>query len=326
MPLPLPNDNLRAVNAYAVSGNSGLTVIDPGWSTPESEDALIRALGSIGFHLDDVAQFLVTHAHRDHYTQAVAIRRRLGTRVRIGIGERASLERVSSHRGVNDSPSYVSLMQRAGATAILNASLDRGDGMEPSAYEWDLPSDWLPGGMQLDLGSRTVAVVPTPGHTAGHIVFHDQVGRVLFSGDHILPHITPSIGLEPVLSRFPLRDYIDSLRLVLTIPDARLLPAHGWVTPSVHERVAELLHHHEVRLAVMGKIAESGATANDVATRVTWTRHELALSDLGLTHQRLAVSETLAHLDVLVLRGLLDVRCDQTGADRYHAPEGRRDG
>jgi glyoxylase-like metal-dependent hydrolase (beta-lactamase superfamily II) len=314
------------VNAYAVRGPDGLTVIDPGWSTAESECALVTALRSIGFQLEDVSQFLVTHAHRDHYTQAVAIRRRLGTRVRIGLGEQASLDLVSGRRGVNESPSYVSLMRRAGAAAILKASLDQGDGMEPSAYDWDLPSDWLSGGTLLDLGSRSVAVLPTPGHTAGHVVFHDNVGRVLFSGDHILPHITPSIGLEPVLSRFPLRDYIDSLRLVLAIPDAQLLPAHGWVASSVHERVTELLHHHEVRLATMGKIAENGATAHHVATQVTWTRHELSLSDLGLTHQRLAVSETLAHLDVLVLRGLLEVHRDQAGADRYHAPEGRRDG
>ena len=51
---------------------------------------------------------------------------------------------------------------------------------------------------EIELKSRTLRVVPTPGHTQGHVVFTDSASGLLFAGDHVLPHITPSIGFEPV--------------------------------------------------------------------------------------------------------------------------------
>ncbi len=34
---------------------------------------LVRSMSSVGLELGDIRPFLVTHAHRDHYTQAVAL-------------------------------------------------------------------------------------------------------------------------------------------------------------------------------------------------------------------------------------------------------------
>ena len=39
----------------------------------------------------------------------------------------------------------------------------------------------------LDLGERTVDVIPTPGHNATHVAFYDSRTGVLFSGDFLLP-------------------------------------------------------------------------------------------------------------------------------------------
>src|SRR5581483_10198620 len=93
--------------------------------------------------------------------------------------------------------------------------------------DWEAPDEWLAPRQQIELTSRTLRVLPTPGHTQGHVVFTDEASGLLFAGDHVLPHITPSIGFEPVVARQPLRDYLDSLRLVRELPDLRLLPAHG---------------------------------------------------------------------------------------------------
>ena len=57
-------------------------------------------------------------------------------------------------------------------------------------------------------------MVATPGHTRGHVVFHDTGGGLLFAGDHVLPAITPSIGFEPVLSDDPLGAFLGSLTLM----------------------------------------------------------------------------------------------------------------
>lgn len=60
---------------------------------------------------------------------------------------------------------------------------------------WDLDSvrryyhftDWPNGLAQIDLGERTVDVIPTPGHNATHVVFYDRNTGLLFSGDFLLP-------------------------------------------------------------------------------------------------------------------------------------------
>jgi hypothetical protein len=101
--------------------------------------------------------------------------------------------------------------------------------------------------------------------------------------------------------------------------DTWLLPAHGRVTRSVHERVDELLEHHAERLAVsLAEVLEGARTAYDVAIRLRWTRRQRALTDLSPFNQMLAVLETKAHLDVLVDRGRL-ARADDDGTLSYEA-------
>src|SRR5205823_4485000 len=69
IPLPLPNDALRAVNVYAVTDGEKLVLVDSGWALTLARQQLSDALGGIGAELADVSEFLVTHVHRDHYSQ-----------------------------------------------------------------------------------------------------------------------------------------------------------------------------------------------------------------------------------------------------------------
>jgi len=55
-----------------------------------------------------------------------------------------------------------------------------------------------------------------------------------------------------------------------------------------------------------------------VARRLTWTWREIAFADLDDFNQMLAVSETVAHLNVLVARGQA-VAAREDGTDRYTA-------
>ncbi len=133
----------------------------------------------------------------------------------------------------------------------------------------------------------------------------------------MLPHITPSIGFEPAVVRWPLRDYLDSLALMQRETDARLLPAHGPVTGSVHSRVDELLGHHARRLDDSYAVVRNGAvTAYRAASRLLWTRRGRAFASLDWFNQSLAVAETAAHLDVLVLQGRLS-ETSIDGVDHY---------
>jgi glyoxylase-like metal-dependent hydrolase (beta-lactamase superfamily II) len=186
---------------------------------------------------------------------------------------------------------------------------------------WEAPDRWLHA-EELRFGDVRLTVIPTPGHTQGHVVYLDRARGLMFSGDHVLPHITPSIGFELGGPTLPLGDYLDSLHLMTTLGDARLLPAHGPVGDSVHARVGELLAHHDDRLTeALTALGDRTRTAHEVAGDLGWTRRKLPFADLGAFDQMLAVNETAAHLDVLADRG----RARRTQADeinRYTATPG----
>jgi glyoxylase-like metal-dependent hydrolase (beta-lactamase superfamily II) len=305
IPLPLPGDHLKAVNVYAIADGDQAVLIDAGWALAQAQDVLAAGLGSIGFGLRDVREFLVTHAHRDHYTQAVAIRRELGTRISLGEGERATLAAVRAFAADEDfvHPDAARL-QLAGASDLARQIADWKPRSEVDI--WADPDRWLTDAVELPLQTRTLRVIATPGHTRGHVVFHDPLHDALFAGDHVLPHITPSIGVEMDRPPSPLRDYLGSLALIRALPDARLLPAHGPVTGSVHERIDELLAHHEERLDATAAVVDDGAaTAFECANALSWTRRGRSFAELDLFNQILAVQETMAHLVVLVERGWL---------------------
>lgn len=301
IPLPLPTDGLRAVNVYAVAHDASLTLIDAGWAITEAREELGRALAELGCGLGDIREFFVTHVHRDHYTMAVEVRRMVGSRVSLGERERENLLYMQRLRARTAQPSYLARLKRGGALELAR-QVPADDSPTLHADVWDFPDSWLRDGTTINLPDRQLDVIATPGHTSGHVVFRDARSNLLFAGDHVLPHITPSIGFQAAPYLGPLSDYLRSLQLMLELPDSRLLPAHGPVGDSVHGRVNELLVHHEQRLAEAFAALAEPATAFQVAHVIPWTSRKRRFDELTIFDQILAVNETGAHLDVLTAR------------------------
>ncbi|MEU9170057.1 MBL fold metallo-hydrolase [Streptomyces sp. NPDC048420] len=302
IPLALPVDGLAAVNVYLIEDDDGLVLIDSGWAGPDTEKALVEAVQSLGHRLDDIGQIIVTHAHWDHYTQALALRESIGSRVRVGWEERHTIEGFDLEDGVW--PRQVKLLRECGAPEL--AALIAAVPVEQSDRDMPFgpPDEWLRDGERIDLAHRRLDIRATPGHTRGHVVVGDPTDGLLFSGDHVLPHITPSLGFERSPERYPLRSYLASLRLTRQLPDALLLPAHGPVTRSVHTRVDQLIAHHEERLdEVLRQVAAGADTAHEVARALPWTRRRSGLDELPPVHRMTAVLEIDAHLDVLAQLG-----------------------
>ncbi|GAA2444559.1 MBL fold metallo-hydrolase [Actinomadura vinacea] len=308
IPLELPIPSLHSVNVYVIEDPDGLVVIDSGWAMPDSRAALSRALRTLGHRLEDVAQFIVTHAHWDHYSQALALRESFGARVSIGRGERPSIESIAAARGEHHT-GQAALLRASGAPDLAAEvlALERAKRAERAETLPDTtPDGWLDDGERIALTRRGLDVFATPGHTRGHIVLRDAAAGLLFAGDHVLPHISPSIGLEPEPEPKPLRSYLESLRLVRGMPDTLLLPAHGPVTASVHTRIDELIEHHEARLeAAAAQVRAGASTAFEVARALPWTRRQTKLDDLDVFSRMVATLEIGAHLDVLVDQGIL---------------------
>jgi glyoxylase-like metal-dependent hydrolase (beta-lactamase superfamily II) len=301
IPLPLPDDGLRAVNVYVVETEEGLTLIDGGWAIVEGRVALQAGLAQLGRRFEDIRRFLVTHVHRDHYTLAAVLGSELGAEVTLGIDEKPTLDAVLQPGA--EGTGLKQALQEAGAAALLALFGDTtADGRDVRAFRY--PDSWLEGDTAVRVGERTLDAVHTPGHTRGHYVFADPAAGLLFAGDHVLPTITPSIGFEPVPVRQPLRDFMGSLAKVRALPDLRLLPAHGPVADSTHARVDELLAHHEDRLSLCLAALRGGArTSYQVAGDLPWTRHDRAFASLDPFNAALAAMETKAHLELLVSRG-----------------------
>jgi glyoxylase-like metal-dependent hydrolase (beta-lactamase superfamily II) len=322
IPLPLPLDGLKAVNVYAITDPGGVDLIDAGIAMVAARERLTEALRELGYGLGDVRNFLVTHIHIDHYSLAVELRREFRTLISLGEDERANMlatremiNGISSHRVFG-----AESLRRLGAAELIGrlSTLERHG---PMFADWEDPDRWVADGTDLNLRTRTLRAVHTPGHTLGHLVYHDAASEIMFAGDHVLPHITPSIGFEPAGNRMALRAYLSSLARTLELPDARLLPAHGPVTGSTHERVNELLAHHDDRLAeTLDAVRAGHATPFEVAKAIKWTRRQRLFDDLDLFAQVQAVNETAAHLEVLLVRGQVTRTTSPAGADLYELP------
>ena len=316
IPLPLPMDGLHAVNVYVIETEQGLTCVDGGWAIEVSRSLFEESLASLGHHPRDVTSFLVTHAHRDHYTQAAALRSEFGrATITLRLADKQTLDLIFDDN--IDADPFVGRLALIGAPELADEWAKWVSGSAPDRDVWMPPDTWLSGHTSITVGDRTIDAVPTPGHTQGHYVYADQAAGLLFAGDHVLPTITPSVGFEPVHADLALNDYLESLVKVRSMPDLRLLPAHGAVTDSTHARVDELLAHHDQRLDLcLAAIAPGGSTSYDVAKVLPWTRHEKSLSDLDLFNKGMAAMETMVHLDLLVARGKL-TRTDTNGVATY---------
>lgn len=310
IPLQLPQDGLRAVNVYAVETAAGLVLIDGGWHRPDTYHELAAGLARIGRSPADIHDVLVTHIHRDHYTFAVELRRRHGCRVHLGAGEAAGLAEIRE-LGNNVPTSSLRELRRAGATGIAARSHADSVGEPFDVADWEAPDSWLRPG-PLTFGGYELDISATPGHTKGHLVFHDPARRLLFTGDHLLPTITPSIGFELGSWELPLDQFLQSLNLLRDDDDRSMLPAHGPHGGSAGRRARELLHHHDRRFEqIRSAVTElAPCTGSEVAQALTWTRRDRPFATLDTFNQMVATCETMAHLDVLVARQILAVHND----------------
>src|SRR6266700_2387537 len=154
----------------------------------------------------------------------------------------------------------------------------------------------------LPLGAGTaVRAVWTPGHTPGHLCFYDERRDVLLTGDHVLPRITPHIGLIPGAEGDPLGDYHASLQALTRYDPAEVLPAHEHRFAGLGARVDMLMRHHRTRLAEIEHVVACypGLSTWTVAEALTWSR---GWEQTRGPARQAAISETWAHLIYLRAR------------------------
>src|SRR5438128_7713521 len=162
------------------------------------------------------------------------------------------------------------------------------------------PAVQLDGAETLTMGRMELRVEWTPGHSPGHICLYSASTGLLFAGDHVLPELSPNIGLHPQSTPDPLHEYLDGLRRVAAYKPRLVLPAHGRPFADVGGRVETLVEHHRRRMEqVMSIVAGGELTAWEVALKLWGPREQLY-------ERRLALQEGLAHLQALAVEGCAD--------------------
>lgn len=303
IPVPLPNNPLRYVLVYALEHADGLALIDAGWDTERAWSALTEGLEQVGHRISEVTGVVATHVHPDHYGLAYRVRQTTGAWVALHGADAALL----AGHGTDGLPMLISaareLFAAAGAPELkLTAKLRASSAQFLAAPE--RPDRLLVDGQRLAFGPRVLTVVHTPGHTPGHVCLHDESSGLLFTGDHVLPRITSTVGLHGRADHDALGEFLDSLQRVAGLGDAveEVLPAHEYRFSGLRQRTDGLMAHHEARLAETARAVEarSGGTAWDVAHQLEWSR---PWQDIDPVMRRVAAAETLAHLVLLGARG-----------------------
>jgi glyoxylase-like metal-dependent hydrolase (beta-lactamase superfamily II) len=297
--LPLPFPGLHRVNAYVLADADGATLVDCGIHDPAPErdhgwEDLVEALAACDLRPQDVGRLVITHPHIDHYGMAARFVEETGCE--LWMHEMAQ-------------PELQLYRDPAAAAERLRTMLsDHGVGEEEvdelTAFEdWRSfvsgvvdATKWLRGGESFSAGERTWEIVYTPGHSVAHVCPWTAEGRLLISGDHLLPTITPHIDFKRG-DEDPLGEFLASLERVETLEPALVLPGHGHPFEDGATRARVVLRHHDRRLgSILQVIRREPRTASEITNEIFGTT---------LLHfeRRLALGEALAHLAYLRKRG-----------------------
>jgi glyoxylase-like metal-dependent hydrolase (beta-lactamase superfamily II) len=172
-----------------------------------------------------------------------------------------------------------------------------------------MPDTTLYGGETITCGDFNFEVMPTPGHAPGHICLYEPEKKILFSGDHILPTITPHVGLHPQSGPNPLGDYLDSLNHLKELEVKLVLPGHEQPFTEFKERIEGINLHHKLRNAeILAALDSDTKTAFELTIGITWLHDVNGVGWYKLANfdKRMAILETLAHLEAMRAKGELE--------------------
>ncbi|OPF79663.1 hydrolase [Streptomyces antioxidans] len=318
VPVPIPDNPLGHTLVHLLDTDRGPVLIDTGWDDPTAWDALTSGLAACGASVADVHGVLITHHHPDHHGLSGQVREASGAWIAMHSADAQVVRRAREAEPSHWLDYLEEKLTAAGAPeehlAPLRAPRTSGrtglPGRRPA-----LPDREIVPGELLGLPGRRLRAIWTPGHTPGHVCLHLEEahpaageglsghGR-LFSGDHLLPGITPHIGLyedpDDATVTDPLGDYLDSLERVAALAPAEVLPAHQYAFTDAPARVRALLDHHEERLAGLLALLSTPLTPWRLAEAMEWNR---PWEQIPFGSRNIAVSEAEAHLRRLVKLG-----------------------
>ncbi|MFE4859151.1 MBL fold metallo-hydrolase [Streptomyces sp. NPDC056670] len=331
--VPIPDNPLGHTLVHLVDTDRGPVLVDTGWDDPDSWDTLAAGLRALGTDVSAVHGVVITHHHPDHHGLSGQVREASGAWIAMHAADTAVVRRTREARPGVWLDYLCAKLAAVGAPdehlAPLREARTSGRMRTLPGLRAALPDREIVPGDLLPLAGRRLRAIWTPGHTPGHVCLHLEEehprglpgnGR-LFSGDHLLPGITPHIGLyedpDDAVETDPLGDYLDSLERVGRLSVAEVLPAHQHAFTTAGARVRELLSHHEDRLTGLLSLLSVPLTPWELAERMEWNR---PWDRIPYGSRTIAVSEAEAHVRRLEKLGRVE-RVPGGGVVRFRSVE-----
>jgi glyoxylase-like metal-dependent hydrolase (beta-lactamase superfamily II) len=298
---PRVTKGLPYVLPYLIKSGGDTVLVDCGWNTDSAYQALEEGMKEHGSHPSDIGKLLITHVHPDHYGMAGRLKQLSSCEVVLHekdaevitaryFAPKGLTEEMGRFMDSNGVPKWEGGHMSMGSMGML-------DRVSPVP-----PDTEVKGGEVMKVGDFDLEVIWTPGHSPGHICFYEPNRKVLLTGDHILPTITPNVSIHAQTHGSPLGDYMRSLEKLENLDVDYVLPAHEFDIKDLKKRIREIEHHHEVRLDEMVSCTDrGGSTAWEIAGRVQWATGKL--DEFEPHMQRSAVGETIAHMEYLFETG-----------------------
>jgi glyoxylase-like metal-dependent hydrolase (beta-lactamase superfamily II) len=274
------------VHGYLLAVEDGYVLVDTGLGLPDLAERWQELLAGLG---RPVVAIVITHFHPDHVGGTADVAGLTGAPVYQGALDYEQCEKVwGSH---DWGPRIAVWFERNGVPPEQTVQLLAAGSVYRPFIRFVRDPRRLREGDEV----AGWAVGEFPGHADGHICLLRD--GVMIAGDHLLPRITPAVGLYPESRPDPLGDYIASLEHVAELAPRLALPGHGDPIRDPAGRAREIVQHHHDRLdeavAALGREPQTGYELS----------YALFPDDRGPGQRRFAVAETLSHLERLVLEG-----------------------
>jgi glyoxylase-like metal-dependent hydrolase (beta-lactamase superfamily II) len=298
IPMPEPPDLITA-NVYAV-GKGPITLIDTGPKLPGSLEFIRKKLRLAGFDFSDIERIIVTHGHVDHFGLATSIQGIAGHSIECFIHEQdrwrvsrenfreelwtGGMERFMTMTGIpkreiqkmrNRFSTFRALADPLGDVSLM----EDGDEFKGDGYQ--------------------LTVIHTPGHSCGTCCLYESQQKILFSGDHIIKHITPNPFVE--LNRNHLRNtryqslraYRESLDKLAGLDVRFVFPGHGEYIEDLPGIISSYRVHHRERMDLVWKALKK-------QSRPIYDLIDDVFPFVPENDMFLAVSEIFVHLEILI--------------------------
>ena len=300
--LPLGGNKPGPVNAYLLTGKI-VTLIDTG--IMNTAHILNSALSEIRMTFSDIQQIIITHGHVDHFGAAKKIQESSASHIDIAASsDDLDLIEYGLEVPVAHLLKYYALM---GVPHIYRDSVSQVVSILKSVSEKCIVDKYLSDGDIITAGDYEATIISTPGHTRGSICIYLRQEGILFSGDHILEHITPNafVMLEPgkdMPDRLSQAEYYSSIEKIEKLSPRLTCPAHGKLIENLQITTGMYRDQYKQRLSNIMNILKKGeSTVYQVGVELF---PNIDVQKLPLEIY-LLISEVYSHIQILERDGLV---------------------